>query len=170
MNPNIPSPLRDLEAIADQEAQCIFPEFTAHVASWVSLELLKYLREVKARPAVIHVAGANGQVLYHSPSSSGAAPDNDIWIARKKKTVLRWGHSTWYMHVKFQGDEEAFAKKFALGDSAGEYAIHGGGFPVRVPNVDMPVGVIVVSGLKQEEDHQVIIEVLASLLRGDIKS
>lgn len=65
--------------------------------------------------------------------------------------------------------EEVFVRKYALDSSSGgknanEYAIHGGGFPVRVQGVDGVVGVIVVSGLKQEDDHQVIVEVLRDFI------
>lgn len=65
--------------------------------------------------------------------------------------------------------EEEFAKKYALpssngGSVADDYAIHGGGFPVRVKGVDGVVGVIVVSGLKQEHDHQVIVEVVKDFI------
>lgn len=83
-----------------------------------------------------------------------------VWIARKTATVLRFGCSTWFMHNKFQGDEEAFKAKYGLGEKATEYAIHGGGVPVRVRGVEGVVGVVVVSGLKQEEDHAVVVEVL----------
>jgi uncharacterized protein (UPF0303 family) len=40
------------------------------------------------------------------------------------------------------------------------YGYHEGasGFPVRVRNVEGVVGVIVVSGLKLEDDHDVIVE------------
>ena len=62
------------------------------------------------------------------------------------------------MHTKFEGDERRFADKFALGARAGEYAIHGGGVPVRVRGYDGVVAVVVVSGLKQEQDHMVVIE------------
>lgn len=67
------------------------------------------------------------------------------------------------MHVKLQGNEEAFAKKYMLGESAGTYAIHGGGVPVRVTGVEGVVAVVVVSGLKQEEDHMVVVEALKAL-------
>jgi uncharacterized protein (UPF0303 family) len=86
-------------------------------------------------------------------------------VARKRKTVLRWGVSSWYMHNKMQGDEKAFADKYMLGQSAGEYAIHGGGVPVRVKGVEGVVGVVVVSGLKQDEDHQVFLEEMQMFLR-----
>jgi len=69
------------------------------------------------------------------------------------------------MHNKFAGDEVAFAAKYALGPEAGSYAIHGGGFPIVVEGVEGVVGVIVVSGLKQDEDHGVIIEVVEEHLK-----
>lgn len=76
------------------------------------------------------------------------------------------------MHNKFNGDEGAFAAKFGLGSggggggegAAGEYAIHGGGWPVRVQGVEGVVAVIVVSGLKQEQDHAVIVQVVSEYL------
>ena len=69
------------------------------------------------------------------------------------------------MNVKFGGDEHTFATKFALGVHAGEYAIHGGGVPVRVEGVEGVVAVVVVSGLKQEEDHMVVIEGIEDCIR-----
>lgn len=68
------------------------------------------------------------------------------------------------MHNKFAGDEVAFAAKYGLGQRAGEYAIHGGGFPVRVKGVEGVVAVIVVSGLKQEEDHQIVVQTVQDFL------
>ena len=68
------------------------------------------------------------------------------------------------MHNKMQGDEKAFADKYMLGQTAGEYAIHGGGVPVRVEGMEGVVGVIVVSGLRQEEDHQIVVEALQTFL------
>jgi len=67
------------------------------------------------------------------------------------------------MHCKFSGDEVAFAAKYGLGPDAGSYAIHGGGVPIRVVGVEGVVAVVVVSGLKQEEDHAIIVEVIKEL-------
>lgn len=75
--------------------------------------------------------------------------------------MLRFGVSSWYLGQKYGGDEAAFAAKFGLGPSeAGQYAIHGGGVPIRVAGVEGIVAVVVVSGLKQHEDHGVIAEVI----------
>jgi uncharacterized protein (UPF0303 family) len=115
---------------------------------------------------VVSISHANtNNLLFHATSRPGIQPDNDIWVSRKRKTVLRWGVSTWFMHVKFSGNEAEFARKYALGTEAGGYAIHGGGMPVRVAGVEGIVGVVVVSGLKQEEDHMVVIEALEEFLQ-----
>jgi len=118
------------------------------------------------KPVVINISLANSnQLLFHTATTSGTQPDNDIWVSRKRKTVLRWCMSSWYMHNKMGGDEVRFREKYALGDRVGEYAIHGGGVPLRVNGVEGVVAVVVVSGLKQEEDHMVIIECMEEYLR-----
>lgn len=52
-----------------------------------------------------------------------------------------------------------------LGDRAGDYAIHGGGVPVYVRGVEGLVAVVVVSGLKQDMDHMIVVEGLLGLLQ-----
>ena len=52
-----------------------------------------------------------------------------------------------------------------LGETAPQYAIHGGGVPVYVKSCDSPVAVVVVSGLKQWDDHQVVIEELEKICK-----
>lgn len=99
--------------------------------------------------------------MYQSATGPGITPDNSVWVARKRATVLRFGVSSWLMGRRFEGDEVAFAAKFGLGpDKSGEYAIHGGGVPIKVRGVEGVVAVVVVSGLKQHEDHGVIAEVI----------
>lgn len=56
-------------------------------------------------------------------------------------------------------------KKMGLGESAKEYAIHGGGVPIYVKGCDTPVAVCVVSGLKQWDDHQVVVEEIEGVVK-----
>lgn len=72
------------------------------------------------------------------------------------------------MHVKYEGNEVAFKEKFGLGNGVSKYAIHGGAVPVRVQGVEGVVAVVVVSGLKQDEDHAVVVEVMSEYLK-DLK-
>jgi uncharacterized protein (UPF0303 family) len=114
------------------------------------------------KPTLISIALANsGQVMFQTAVGSGTLPDNELWVRRKHASVLRWGSSTWFLHCKYAGDEEAFRAKFGMSqDQASQYAIHGGAVPIRVRNVEGIVAVVVVSGLKQHEDHGVIVEVI----------
>lgn len=114
------------------------------------------------KPALISICLANNQqVIFQAVNHTGTAPDNTIWIARKVRTVLRFGLPSFFYHVKFKADEAAFAAKYGLSpDQAADYAIHGGAVPVYVSGVEGIVAVITVSGLAQEEDHSVVVEAL----------
>ncbi|KAI9056036.1 hypothetical protein LZ554_000968 [Drepanopeziza brunnea f. sp. 'monogermtubi'] len=159
----IAAPPRDLESIAYIDKSLVFEHFTTNDAWELGSALRNRLLPIPT-PVVINIALANqNQVLFHTCTHPGVMPDNDNWVTRKRKTVLRWGCSTWYMHCKFEGDEFAFRDRYGLGNSAGEYAIHGGGVPIRVTGVEGVVAVVVVSGLKQHEDHGVIVEVIREL-------
>ncbi|KAF2184662.1 hypothetical protein K469DRAFT_579242 [Zopfia rhizophila CBS 207.26] len=151
-------PTRDLDELSREEKSFTFAHFTCEHA-WVIGNILRNALRTADASAIIHISLSNNIVLFHSPSMPGMMPDNEIWVQRKRATVLRWGHSSWYMQCKFNGDEKAFADKYGLGEGEkGNYAIHGGGYPVFVKGVEGPVGCIVVSGLKQEQDHGIIIK------------
>jgi uncharacterized protein (UPF0303 family) len=116
----------------------------------------------EGRPALISISLASGAVVFQAATGPGIVPDNESWVRRKRATVTRFGVSSWLMHCKFGGDERAFAAKYGLGpETAAGFAIHGGGVPIRVRGVEGVVGVVVVSGLKQHEDHGVIADVIS---------
>lgn len=161
----IQPPPRDLESVSRIDSSLVFEHFTTDDA-WLLGSALRTRLLPLPTPVVINISLTNqNQTLFHTCTHSGVMPDNDSWVARKRKTVLRWGCSTWYMHCKFNGDEVAFREKYGLGNSAGEYAIHGGGVPIRVRGVEGVVAVVVVSGLKQDEDHGVIVEVIRQCIQ-----
>ncbi|GAW22186.1 hypothetical protein ANO14919_117210 [Xylariales sp. No.14919] len=160
----IPSPPNDPEAVK-ATSDITLDAFTASDA-WELGHLLyaRLLPFAAEKPTLISIAAANGpHVLFQAAVGAGTAPDNDSWVARKRNAVLRFGVSSWYLQCKYQGDEAAFRRKFGLGEeAAGQYAIHGGGVPIRVHGVEGVVAVVVVSGLKQHEDHGVIVDVINS--------
>jgi uncharacterized protein (UPF0303 family) len=150
--PQLPFPSRDLEEIQLIDESLAFPTtFTSQTAWALGTRLRSKLFAFSNKPAVVDISLAHSNhCLFHCTVHSGTTPDNDHWVTRKRNTVLRWNSSTWYMHNKFAGDEALFASKFALGINAGQYAIHGGGWPIRVRGVEGIVAVAVVSGLRQE--------------------
>ena len=167
MATEIPLPPRELDELDRIDSTLVFPTFTSDTA-WTLGNLLRARLLPLPQPVVIDITLAqSSHCVFRATTHSGTTPDNDSWVARKRATVLRFGKSTWYMHNKMQGDEGAFARKFGMGpEQAGGYAIHGGGWPVRVKGVEGVVAVVVVSGLKQEQDHGVVVQCVAELLEG----
>ncbi|KKK25355.1 DUF967 domain protein [Aspergillus rambellii] len=173
----------DLLDLTAQESSTavIFPSFTATTAWNLGLALrnrILALPPSQRKPALISISlsgATEPHVIFQCATEPGTVADNETWVRRKRNTVLRWGVSSWLMRQKMLAGrrgadvatvEAAFVEKFALASSAGgrtpdDYAIHGGAFPVRVRGVDGVVGVVVVSGLKQEDDHQVVLEVVS---------
>ncbi|KAL5343657.1 chaperonin 10-like protein [Aspergillus crustosus] len=173
---------RNLAAL-ESSPSTLFPTFTSTTAWELGNALRTRILSLPAsqrKPALISITltgFSEPHTLFQCATEPGTVADNEVWVRRKRNTVLRWGVSSWLMRQKMisgrggnaTGVEEAFVGKYALSSSSGgkvadEYAIHGGGFPVRVRGVDGIVGVIVVSGLKQEDDHQVIVEAVKEFI------
>ncbi|KAL7627361.1 hypothetical protein AAE478_001553 [Parahypoxylon ruwenzoriense] len=142
----------------------VFESFTAADAWELGHMIYARLLLVEPqKPKLISISLASGQVLFQAAVGSGTTPDNETWVQRKRNTVLRFGTSTWFQRCKYFCDEKAFAEKFGMSPQQAEkYAIHGGGVPIRVKGVEGIVAVVVVSGLKQHEDHGVIVDVIRS--------
>jgi len=171
---------RDVEAIKKQEKAALLPHWDSGIAFKLGYNLRTRLLTFE-RPAVVDISTIStpGHVLFHAVSTminacncytnldkvthSGTALDNDFWVSRKRAAVIRFNASTWRLQNQFEGDEEKFKAKMGLGETAKDYAIHGGGVPIYIKNCDGPVAVVVVSGLKQWDDHQVVIEELGKL-------
>jgi uncharacterized protein (UPF0303 family) len=102
------------------------------------------------------------------------------WVARKLNTVRRFGRSSFL--VGRQND----LKGGAWHVDAAEYADHGGAFPIRiqvraplfahvvraddVQGVQYPIGALIVSGLPQDEDHDLAVKTIAEHLGLDVPS
>lgn len=151
---------QQMETLTKEGHSFTFDAFTAEDA--YELGHLLHARLVpEPRPALISISLASGATLFQATTGSGTTPDNEIWVARKRESVLRFGASTWFLNCKYSGDEQAFAAKFGMStEQASRYAIHGGAVPIRIQGVEGVVAVVVVSGLKQHEDHGVIIDVV----------
>ncbi|KAH6645952.1 hypothetical protein BKA67DRAFT_540944 [Truncatella angustata] len=159
----IPGPPETAEEVKETCDSFTLESFTTEDA-WELGHLLyaRLLPFASEKPTLISIALANsGQVLFQTAVGSGTVPDNEIWVKRKRNSVLRWGSSTWLLHCKYNADEELFRAKFGMSqEQAGNYAIHGGGVPIKVKGVEGIVAIVVVSGLKQHEDHGVIVDVI----------
>ncbi|KAJ1027739.1 hypothetical protein NDA13_003194 [Ustilago tritici] len=157
--------LRDQIAIIEQqEFTLTLPKLTNDIALHLGLEIRNIFQSSfnpEQDGIVISISLFSDQTLFAfsvgDPLKLG--PDNWNWVRRKANTVKRFGRSS------FLVGRTRLAKGKDLNGLGEDYAAHGGGFPLRVKGMDVaPVGVVVVSGLKQEDGHQLIVDALAKLI------
>jgi len=144
--------------LAAEEEELQFSSFTNDDA-WELGTALRELARRQGAPVAIDIS-RNQHQLFRA-ALPGATPDNDAWIDRKQRVVHRFGHSTLYVRQTFVERGTTFEEQSGLDPQ--RYAAHGGGFPVLVRSVG-PVGVLVVSGLPQLEDHRLIVRALRAHL------
>ncbi|MGY4962592.1 heme-degrading domain-containing protein [Streptomyces sp. 900105245] len=155
-----PEPAPSVEELQKQERRLVFRRFTYDDAWALGSLLVELARERRAPVAVdIHRAG---QQLFHA-ALPGSTPDNDAWIARKRRVVERYGASSYLVGARFRAKGTTFEDSSRLDPDT--YAAHGGSFPVHVENVGV-VGAVTVSGLPQIEDHRLVVEALERFLKG----
>ena len=99
-------------------------------------------------------------VIFHA-SLPGSTPKNDEWIARKARVVLTTGNSTMFERVL--AEEQGIDWHQSKGLPEETHAIHGGGLPLNVKGFGC-IGILVISGLPQVQDHLLGVEVLTEFL------
>lgn len=152
-----------LRRLARQEELLQFAEFTNDTAIGLGMRLVEAARsEGKAVTADIC---RHGQQLFHC-ALAGTSVDNDEWIKRKNRVVNRFGHSSFYMGTHYRSKQTTILESALLDPS--EYAAHGGAFPVIVKDVGV-VGTVTVSGLPQQEDHRLVVRMLAAFLHVNLE-
>ncbi|BCN30837.1 heme-binding protein [Anaeromicropila herbilytica] len=120
-----------------------------------------YIAEVaieKDHPIIVCIE-KNGLVVYqyaHDRSSM----DNLFWIEKKMNVVKRFSKSSAFVEAKLKKQNITFEDKYGKDD---RYIAVPGAVPIKVKNVGV-VGVIAVSGLVSESDHQLIMSGLNYLL------
>ncbi len=145
------------EALAEllREEETIQFSVFDNQAAWRVGSRLVALATERALPITIDIR-RNGQQLFHC-ALPGTSADNDAWIERKIRVVNRYGHSSLYIGMRYRAQGTTFEEKSLLNPR--KYAAHGGAFPISIARVGV-VGVVTVSGLAQEDDHRLVVEVL----------
>ena len=128
-------------------------------------EIAKSLGLARNLPIAIEVR-LGDWIIYHA-SLPGSKPENDWWMSRKARTVMLKQHSTMYERVSAEERGVDWHKENNLLDET--HAIHGGGLPL-ITEYEGFVGMLLISGLPQVEDHLLGVEVLTEFLarRGEL--
>ena len=122
-------------------------------------EIAKSLGVQRSLPIAVEVR-VGDWIVYHA-SLPGSSPENDWWIGRKARVVKLKQHSTMYERVLAEEQGIDWHKENNLLDET--HAIHGGGLPL-ITKDDGYVGVLIISGLPQVDDHLLGVEVLTEFL------
>ena len=122
-------------------------------------EIAKSLGVLKNLPIAVEIR-LGDWIIYHA-SLPGSTIENQGWIDRKARVVMLKHHSTMYERVSARERGVDWHKENNLLDET--HAIHGGGLPLITKDQGF-VGVLLISGLPQVEDHLLGVEVLTEFL------
>ncbi|MGV9212854.1 heme-degrading domain-containing protein [Micromonospora sp. RB23] len=109
----------------------------------------------RALPVAVGVWRA-GRQLFHC-GLPGSTQDNDAWLRRKGRVVMRFEHSSLYVARLCRDKNVTLTERYGL--PAARYAAAGGALPLRVRGTGV-VGWMGVSGLPQLDDHRFVVEIL----------
>lgn len=148
----------DLIILNQQEQQLRFPTFNAETAWKLGCLLRATFIDVGAG-GTIQIELANH--LLFACATPAASPGQADWIRRKRNTVHRFARSSYAVGRALEDAGETMEARHGL--SLSDFAAHGGGFPILLEGTG-PVGTVVVSGLPQRDDHNIVVNALASIL------
>lgn len=147
-----------MKSLLEQEQALQFAAFDENTAWELGAAIVAEAR-ARALPIAVDIRRGERQ-LFHA-SLAGASLNNDRWMERKTRTVVLVGHSSYYVNRLLESLGKTIAEKYFV--SPLEYAAAGGCFPVIVKGTGM-VGTAAVSGLTQEEDHELVTKQIAALI------
>lgn len=147
-----------LTTLTQQEQELQFTAFGSDTALTLGLKIVELAR---ARDKAITVnITINGKVLFHH-AMQGASADQAEWIRRKNNVVARFGRCSFYVGIDHKHRGVSFEDISYLPPV--DYAANGGAFPIALRDTGI-IGTVTVSGLRQAEDHALVVEALRALL------
>ena len=150
---NPASPGFELQDLIAQEEQYVFDSFTQEDARKLGQIMFDICDEYKMSFA-FEIFLNNMIVFKYMPEGSGKL--NDTWMEKKINTVMLTGWST----MRLWAMQEMIGKKRDIDLlPSGEYAMCGGGFPIRIKGAGL-VGALICSGPGDQNDHEFCIEAL----------
>ena len=141
-----------------EEQLLVLPDLSQKSAIEIG-EIAKSLGTQRSLPIAVEVR-VGDWIVYHA-SLPGSTPENDWWIGRKARVVKLKQHSTMFERVLAEEQGIDWHKENNLLYET--HAIHGGGLPL-ITKDDGYVGVLIISGLPQVDDHLLGVEVLTEFL------
>lgn len=149
---------KELAMLTRQEEELQFEHFDEHSA-WRLGSLIYDRAAAESWPLVIDIRRFDRPLFL--AARPGITADNHEWIRRKRNTVQRFLCSSYRVAHQLKLERTDITARYQL--AATDYASFGGGFPIAVRGAGV-IGSVCVSGLPDRQDHQIIVEALATLL------
>ena len=121
---------------------------------------------LEERGASCHVRASVNGLLVYAYSMDGASINNQEWARRKAKLCERYSMSSLRVACRLEAEGKSLE---SCGMDKADYGLSGGSFPLLLSS-GLCVGSITVSGLKGEEDHQIVADAIAAELGVQIPS
>ena len=147
-----------LAELEQHESELVLPALTEKIAYDLG-RLATDAAWAEGLPVVVGIWRGQHQ-LFHA-ALPGSTRDNDEWLLRKGRVVLRFERSSLHVGQLCRDLGTTLEEKFLL--PAADYAAAGGAFPLRTRGAGV-VGWIGISGLPQREDHAFVVRILREYL------
>ena len=154
--------IEELIAVLEMQEEILqFPHFTNEDA-WELGNLLVAESKRRRLSVAVSIRLNNGYTLFQY-AADGTNLHNEHWMARKQNTVKTLEKSSLHSYMLLRKNEESL-EDWLLDPR--EYAVVGGGFPIRVEEVGV-IGSILVSGMDHVSDHDLIVKCISRYLHID---
>ena len=150
----------DIAKIKEQELGLEFAQFDEAVAWSIGSAIRE--RAVRETLGLVCDVRLWDRPLFYC-AMPGSTGDNIHWVDRKVFLVQRLMKSSYRAMLENKG-ERLYAPNRGLDPM--DYALAGGGFPVRVKGIGV-VGAITISGLHERLDHGVVVDAICDQLGKD---
>lgn len=148
-----------LDILMKQEELLQFDHFDQEVAFELGTFMVNYAKKHNITIAV-SIRMNNGLIVYqHCPDGTNLLNQN--WMRRKFNTVQLMERSSLLSTFTWENDGDT-ATTHAL--DIKDYALCGGGFPIRIKGSGVVIGTIISSNLYHIADHEFIIDCLREFL------
>ncbi|OWA35202.1 hypothetical protein B9G55_11045 [Saccharibacillus sp. O16] len=133
-----------------EEQELRFETFNSDTALQLGCALIEEARQI-GKSVTVDITRQGHRLFLHA--MEGTSPENEDWIRRKNNTVGRFVQSSWRTALQLRAAGKTLAEDYGLSES--ELVLAGGAFPLMVAGEGL-VGTITVSGLPDQEDHDLV--------------
>lgn len=140
-----------------EERELQFDRFTNEDALQLGLAIVDEAKKLGKR-ITVDITRQGQRLFLHA--MEGTTIGNEDWIRRKINTALKFGKSSWRFALELKSQGRTIAD---LGLTEADYAAAGGAFPLAVRGEGI-IGTITVSGLPDQEDHDLAVNALRGYL------